>query len=199
MIFTCSDMLHKMYVFCQRWFRFPGLMYEPASQNQKQGTHCEVLPFRPWIKVPNMFLKTGPPRISLWWPMFQNLCIRSFGGPVQYIDGRTRTALNISVLVASNLIKFDNAILCKKWFRFFRINWGFHYAKMPMESSLSKTDIEQKAILARQKTKGMHWFSFVWFRGPFFGGTPAIFWGTRFGSHFDCSCIKYETIFGSCF
>jgi hypothetical protein len=42
--------------------------------------------------------------------------------------------------VASRASKLDNASLCNKWFRFFRNSWSFHYAKMPMESSLSKAD-----------------------------------------------------------
>ena len=60
----------------KRWFLFPGLIHEPESQDEKQGTHCEVLPFRPWIKVPKMFLKTGPPRIRLWLPMHRNYVLK---------------------------------------------------------------------------------------------------------------------------
>ena len=50
-------------------------------------------------------------------------------------------------LVAAHLTKFDSSIFNKKWFRHFRINWGIHYAKKPMQSSLPKSDIDRKAFI----------------------------------------------------
>ena len=51
-----------------------------------------------------------------------------------------------TAIVTRHLVKFDNINFCKKWFRRFRLNWGFHYAKMPLESSISRPDAEKKAF-----------------------------------------------------
>ena len=50
-------------------------------------------------------------------------------------------------LVEESLTKFNNALFDKKWYRVFRVNWNFHYAKMPVETFLAKADIERKVLL----------------------------------------------------
>jgi len=38
----------------------------------------------------------------------------------------------------------------QKWFRAFRINWGFHYAKLAMECALSNSDIDRNVLIMRK-------------------------------------------------
>jgi len=53
-------------------------------------------------------------------------------------------------LVTGHLVRFSNPISTKKWFRAFRINWGFHYAKLAMECALSNSDIDRKVLIMRK-------------------------------------------------
>jgi hypothetical protein len=50
-------------------------------------------------------------------------------------------------LVEEHLSKFNNALFNKKWYRMFRVNWNFDYAKMPVETALAKDDIDRKVLL----------------------------------------------------
>ena len=47
-------------------------------------------------------------------------------------------------MVSHHVQKFDNNLFCKKWFRRFRLNWGFHYSKMLLESAMSRPEMERK-------------------------------------------------------
>jgi len=53
-------------------------------------------------------------------------------------------------LVTGHLVRFSNPISTKKWFRAFRINWGFHYAKLAMECALSNNDIDRKVATTKE-------------------------------------------------
>ena len=53
-------------------------------------------------------------------------------------------------LVTGHLVRLSNPISIKKWFRAFRINWGFQYAKLAMECALSRGDIERKVLIMRK-------------------------------------------------
>jgi len=53
-------------------------------------------------------------------------------------------------LVTGHLVRFSNPISTKKWFRAFRINWGFHYAKLAMECALSNSDIDRKVATTKE-------------------------------------------------
>ena len=101
-------------------------------------------------------------------------------------------------LVALHVNKFDKAISCKKWFRLFRNNWGFYYAKMPMESSLSKANIEQKDCFHQYQNKvGRHLFSV----NPdliFFNSWHPVF-GDSIWFPLCLFCIEGMTKFGSIF
>ena len=61
-------------------------------------------------------------------------------------------------MVSHHVQKFDNNLFCRKWFRRFRLNWGFHYSRMPLESAMTRPEMEQKET--EKKNILVFWFVF---------------------------------------
>ena len=73
-------------------------MHEPEIQDEKQGTHCEVLRFRPSIQGPNRFPDTGPTPLNHWIPMYQKWMTRCLQNAVRYVVYPTKSAVKFAVL-----------------------------------------------------------------------------------------------------